>query len=146
GTESVMTKYNDVDNKSILDEEDDAAKVNWGGDWRMPTDEELTELREKCTWEWTTLNGVNGYKVIGVNGNSIFLPTAGYYLNIPKGCNVEGCYWTKSKTFNKYSCGLYLNSGVQEIRNSSRLRGHTIRPVYDDIKVSKRIEELGGKR
>ena len=139
GTESVMTKYNDVDNKSILDEEDDAAKVNWGGEWRMPTDEELTELREKCTWEWTMHNGVNGYKVIGVNENSIFLPATGYYLNILKGCNVEGCYWTKSKTFNKYSCGLYLSSGVQEIRNSSRLRGHTIRPVYDEPKPSKRI-------
>ena len=56
----------------------DAANVNWGGKWRMPTKAEQDELRNYCTWEWTTLNGEKGYKVISKkNGNSIFLPAAG---------------------------------------------------------------------
>ena len=87
GTSITMTKYcgdssfgynGFTDNKTVLESEDDAATANWGGSWRMPTDAEMTELREKCTWKWTTQNGVNGYKVVGPNGNSIFLPAAGY--------------------------------------------------------------------
>ena len=58
---------------------DDAARQNWGGKWRMPMDAEWTELREKCTWTWTTRGGHNGYKVTSKqNGNSIFLPAAGH--------------------------------------------------------------------
>ncbi len=67
------------DNPKILPPHADAATVNWGGAWRMPTDAEMTELREQCTWTWTSQNGVNGYKVTSKsNGNSIFLPAAGY--------------------------------------------------------------------
>ena len=55
----------------------DAATVNLGSDWRMPTKDEIQELINKCTWEWTQVSGINGYKVTGANGNSIFLPTAG---------------------------------------------------------------------
>ena len=83
GSETTLTKYctksycGTVDNKTQLDLSDDAARVNWGGSWRMPTHEELTELREKCNWTWTTHNGVNGYKVTSkTNGRSIFLPAA----------------------------------------------------------------------
>lgn len=53
----------------------DVAHVKWGDNWRMPTWNELKELRDKCKWEWTNVNGVNGWKVIGTNGNSIFFPT-----------------------------------------------------------------------
>lgn len=63
--------------KTVLDPEDDAAYKNWGGSWRMPTKAEQDELRNKCTWTWTTQNGVFGRKVVGPNGNSIFLPAAG---------------------------------------------------------------------
>ena len=80
-----LNKYNTdssfgtVDNKNTLDLIDDAAAVNWGGAWRMPTDAEFTELREQCIWTWTTLNNVNGYKITcKSNGNSIFLPAAGF--------------------------------------------------------------------
>ena len=67
-----------VDNKKVLEPEDDAAHVNWGGSWRMPTDAEWTELMNICTWTWTTQNGVNGRLVTSkTNGNSIFLPAAG---------------------------------------------------------------------
>ena len=70
--------YGTVDNKITLDPEDDAASVNWGGAWCMPTRAEQDELRNKCSWTWTSQNGVNGYKVKGPNGNTIFLPAAGY--------------------------------------------------------------------
>lgn len=60
--------------KDILDPEDDAAHVQWGGDWRMPTYEEFLELYQICQKEWTTENGVYGFKYIGTTGNYIFLP------------------------------------------------------------------------
>lgn len=53
----------------------DVAHVKWGNNWRMPTYEELKELRKECTWQWSNLNGINGWVVIGKNGNSIFFPT-----------------------------------------------------------------------
>ena len=77
GSTSTLTKYNTdssfgtVDNKTQLDLSDDAARANWRGAWRMPTDAEWTELCEQCTWTWTTQNGVNGYKVKSKNGNFI---------------------------------------------------------------------------
>ena len=72
-----LEKYNVKDGKTTLDSEDDAAIVNLNEGWRMPTPEEIKELVNDCTWEWTTVNNVNGYKVTGKNGNSIFLPAAG---------------------------------------------------------------------
>ena len=84
GTDRTLTKYSDCNNgfidKTVLDSESDAATVNWGGLWRMPTDVELTELREQCTWTWTIQNGVNGYNVTGPNGNSIFLPATPFSM------------------------------------------------------------------
>ena len=61
----------------MLDPEDDAAIVNLGEGWRMPTPAEIKELVDNCTWEWTTVDNVKGYKVTAKNGNSIFLPAAG---------------------------------------------------------------------
>ena len=55
----------------------DAATANWGGSWRMPTNDEMQELIDHCEWEWTEVNGVNGSRVIGPNGSCIFLPAAG---------------------------------------------------------------------
>lgn len=52
----------------------DVAHVKWGGKWRMPTAGELMDLITNCTWENVTMNGINGYRVTGRNGNSIFLP------------------------------------------------------------------------
>jgi hypothetical protein len=75
-TESNYTYSN---NPSTLPLNKDAASVNMGGKWRMPTKEECKELIEKCSFEWITQNGVYGSKVIGPNGNFIFLPAAGYH-------------------------------------------------------------------
>ncbi len=83
GSEKSLTKYctdasyGDVDNIEKLEEEDDAATVNWGKPWRTPTLEETQELITYCTWLYTKQNGVSGYNVTGSNGNSIFLPTTG---------------------------------------------------------------------
>lgn len=57
----------------------DAVRKNWGSPWRLPTADEFRELILNCVWEWTQLNGHKGYKVTASNGNSIFLPAAGYY-------------------------------------------------------------------
>ena len=72
-----LEKYNVKDGKTVLDPEDDVAIVNLGEGWRMPTPAEIKELVDNCTWEWTTVNNVKGYKVTAKNGNSIFLPAAG---------------------------------------------------------------------
>lgn len=126
-----------VDNKTTLDPEDDAAHVNWGGGWRMPTRVELGELDNNCTWTWTTLNGVNGYKVTSkTNGNSIFLPAAGYrdysYLN---NAGTYGEYWSSSldtcSLNHLASCDLYFNSGAYSCWGSasSRFFGFSVRAV-----------------
>ena len=103
GSSSTFTKYNTsssfgtVDNKTVLDLADDAANANWGGAWRMPTDAEWQELRDNCTWTWKTLNGINGFEVKGPNGNSIFLPAAGYRGNDDLySAGDFGHYWSSS--------------------------------------------------
>jgi len=86
GSDDSMTKYctdgihgynGFKDGKTELDPEDDAAYVNWGPSWRMPTSEQQKELCEKCSSTWTTLNGVSGRLFTGPNGNTLFLPAAG---------------------------------------------------------------------
>lgn len=90
---SSWSKYN-TDNAK-LESIDDAATVNLGSTWRMPTYDECVELNTKCTWTWTTQNGVNGYLITGTNGNSIFFPAAGYRAT---GSGTEGgtygWYWS----------------------------------------------------
>jgi len=71
---SSYTKYNNTDNLTVLQPEDDAARVNLGGAWRMPTHEDINELLDNCTETLTTQNGIRGYQITGPNGNSIFIP------------------------------------------------------------------------
>lgn len=141
GTKETMTKYcteisfGTVDKKTILELEDDVAHVNWGGNWRMPTDSEILELRENCTWTWTTQNGVNGYRVTGANGKCIFVPAAGY-RGEKDSYNVGsiGYYWSNALTKNRTITGssLYINSenhytDLYEIRS----HGQSVRPVTE---------------
>ena len=73
----------------------DAATANWGDSWRMPTHDEMNELIDNCTWEWTTMNSVKGYLVTGSTGNSIFLPAAGYRFGSSLDYVGEsGYYWS----------------------------------------------------
>ena len=106
GSEYTMTKYcldwyygynSFTDGKTELESEDDAAYVNWGQVWRMPTYDQLIELRSECTWTETTLNGVNGQLVTGPNGKSIFLPAAGYRWNKSlHDAGSKGLYWSRT--------------------------------------------------
>ena len=119
GTDIKNTKY-------------DVARATWGNGWRLPTAIEVRELLEKCQWQWTDQNGKSGFKVIGPNGKSIFLPAAGvkmldeiYYENS------YGYYWTStlntSDTGNAYN--LYFFASYKGVDNVRRYFGHMVRGV-----------------
>ena len=91
GNAQYLIKYSPSDGKTQLEASDDAARANWGDDWRMPTQKEIKELRDKCTFTNTLQNGVKGCTVTGPNGNSIFLPYAGIQFR-----PVYGYYWTST--------------------------------------------------
>ncbi len=131
-----MTKYNSTDGKTVLDPEDDAATANWGGAWRMPTQAEQQELIDECTWSWTTLNGVYGYRVISKKdtSKSIFLPAAGFCRNSGLGSNAGtiGYYWTSSLNENcpYYAYEFYIYSSNYNLGNVyDRYFGQSVRPV-----------------
>ena len=130
----VDSKYGLVDNKTRLELSDDAASKNWGGSWRMPTETEFHELIDNCTWTWTTMNGKNGYKVVSKsNGNSIFLPSAGYRHDTSLYNAVSYGYYWSSSLYESYSIGaryLYFNSGNHGTSNNSRRCGQSVRPVF----------------
>ena len=141
GDRSTLTKYctdssyGTVDGKTVLEPADDVAHVRWGDGWRMPTEDEISELVNRCIWEWMeNYNGVNGYKVTGPNGNSIFLPAAGYR----GGTSLDfagsiGVYWS-STLFSGYShgaCELYFGSGVHDVHVGVRYCGRGVRPVKE---------------
>ena len=143
GSYDAMTKYcvdsdcGTVDNKTTLELTDDVARVNWGGKWRMPTKAEQDELRNisNCTWTWTTQNGVNGYKVTSkVNGNSIFLPAAGYrYSGILYYAGSDGYYWSSSLGTggSDYAYGVYFNSSSVYLDYYYRYGGLSVRAVCE---------------
>ena len=137
GDKNSMTKYcsdssyGTVDGKSTLDLEDDAAYVNMGTEWRMPTYEELVELRTECSWKYTSINGREGLKLTGPNGNSIFLPYTGYYYDGAH-CNPgrEGCYWSSSRLWNFQNYAHHFNfSQVGYGIQSPRYYGQSVRAV-----------------
>ena len=128
-----MGDYGLTDKKTVLEPEDDAATVNWGGSWRMPTDAEWKELIENCTWTWTTQNGVNGCQVSSkTNSNSIFLPAAGWRI----GARLDdaGSYGNyRSSLIHGNSPSdtwfLYLYSGGVDRFYNDRSLGLSVRPV-----------------
>ena len=142
--QSGWTKYNTessygtVDNKTVLESMDDVASVVLGGKLRIPTDEEWMELRntDNCSWTWTTIDGVNGYKVqskkSGYTNNWIFLPAAGYrsYDRLVI-VGSYGFYWSSSLgtegTFN--ACSMYLSSSLVFRGHRYRCFGQSVRPV-----------------
>ncbi len=138
GSSDTMTKYctnssyGIVDNKTVLEAADDAATANWGKFWRMPTHAEQEELNSKCTWTWTTRNGVKGYKVIGPNGNRIFLPAAGFCSdNSVYSPDSYGHYWSASlnESYPYLAWGMYFLSVNHYSDYYSRCRGHGVRAV-----------------
>ena len=137
-----MTKYNtstdygkNPDDKTTLDSEDDAARVNMGGDWRMPTEADFQELIDKTTKEWTQVNGVNGYKFTSkTNGNYIFIPAAGGRLGSEfSDQGSSGNVWSSSLDYegHKYASELYFNSGNCGVYGTARFHGLSVRGVRE---------------
>lgn len=130
--------HNDyVDNITVLLPEDDAATANWGGAWRMPSVAEWQELFDNTTYTWTTQNDVNGVLFTASNGNSLFLPAAGFaYDGYGAHFQSQLCvYWSNSLEPNSYYCDdafifRYTSSvDVEEITSQSRYYGLSVRPV-----------------
>ena len=111
----------------------DAATANWGSGWRLPTESEFQELIDKCTWTWTTRNGVNGYEVKSKkNGNSIFLPAAGFCDgDTPGGQGNSGLYWSSTPIDSYCAYRLYSSSGDHYTGWGYRDDGRCVRPVAE---------------
>ena len=141
GSNNTLTKYCNnssygyngfTDNLTTLLPEDDAAAANWGGNWRMPTKEEFQELYNNTTVTWTQQNGVNGRLFTAANGNSLFLPAAGYRNNSSLGsAGGNGYYWSSS-LYSSYPYDAWILgfiSGYYSMSYSNRDYGRSVRPV-----------------
>ncbi|MBO7132784.1 MAG: DUF1566 domain-containing protein [Bacteroidales bacterium] len=127
-----VTKYTGSDSLTILEASDDAATANWGAGWRMPTADEMRELQDYCIVVWTEQNGVNGRKFTGPNGNSIFLPAAGYRIDSElDNAGSDGYYWSSSLSSGNTDRAwhLYFYSGNYYMSNRYRYYGFTVRAV-----------------
>ena len=137
GDSQFLTKYSNTDRRSQLAPVDDAAHVNLGGGWRMPTVDEFEELINNCTWEWTTQDGVNGYNVTSKKtGNSIFLPITGFrYYADTQFRSIMGVYWTSSLYTGNPNKAWCLEFNFSDIKvhygnlSSNRFSGRCIRAV-----------------
>ena len=135
-----FSKYNTdpscgpVDNKTVLELSDDAARKRWGGGWRIPTNAECEELARKCKWEWKVYGQWHGYVVTGPNGASIMLPayirSSDYYSSF---------YWTSSLYTDNpvFACVMVVSgnrfsgSTSGSLGREMRIKGCYIRPVLE---------------
>ena len=123
-----------IDSEGNLTAQYDVARANWGGTWRMPTYAELKELYTQCTWEWISTNDFKGYSVTGPNGNSIFLPAAGYRGGSSlSDAGGRGYYWSSApnESNSKDACSLYFSSSYHGMDYHIRYYGHSVRPVLE---------------
>ena len=113
----------------------DAARANWGGSWRLPSEAEFEELRNQCTWTWAIQGGHKGYQVTDSNGNSIFLPAAGCrYLSLSADEGDRGYYWSSSpnENYTQYAYGLgFDSSGHNVYWGSCNNNEFSVRPVSE---------------
>lgn len=111
----------------------DAARANWGGSWRLPTSAELEELKERCTWSWTTENGHKGYRVQGPNGKSIFLPAAGwrYGTSLYNAGGYGHCWSSTPDEDSGRAYSLGFSSGGRSAYWDRRYLGRSVRPVSE---------------
>ena len=119
--------------KDIAGTKYDVAHVKWGGSWIIPSYDQWSELIIKCTWNWTSINDVSGYEIIGPNGNSIFLPAAGYILDSElRYATTHGYYWSSSIYSSNTACAhdLYFHQDSHSIYEIGRGQGgRSVRPV-----------------
>lgn len=123
-----------ISEKGILNLQNDAARVQWGGGWRLPTNQEFEALVNMCDWTWTTISGVNGYVIRGrgeYSSGGIFLPAAGYDGGAsPDNTGSGGYFWTSEPSSdNKDARSLYFDSSSHRTYDSYRNYGRPIRPV-----------------
>ena len=137
GSETINKYCKSSDYVFVLESLDDAATVNWGEKWRMPTIAELQELRHNCAWKWNTINGVNGYKITAKNNNWIFLPATGLLMSSGI-AETSQCYiWSSSinsdNTRSAYFLYVYKISSTIYSRSSNGNRncGLPVRPVCE---------------
>lgn len=114
---------------NISGTEYDAAFLNLGSDWRMPTKTEMQELLTQCSWEWSQINGINGYVVTGPNSNSIFIPAAGLHLNMFVGKGEWVYYWTSSSMDLTRGWGIIKQNDNLTMSRIDKYLGIPIRPV-----------------
>ncbi len=132
GNGEARTKYTTSDGQTTLAATDDAASVNLGGNWRLPTQAEFQELKDKCEWVWVSESGVNGYRVIAPNGNSIFLPAAGFsYTTKTYDAGDFGYYLTSTRATDDsraYVVGINATS-APTLYPAGRAFGYSVRAV-----------------
>lgn len=131
---STSSWYGTEDNMTILDSQDDAATAKWGSKWRMPTQDEISELINNCSWTWKTKNGVKGSEAKSkINNCSIFLPAAGYHYNDRlEEAGSYGFYWSCSLNTLKSENAYHLWCKPDEVEmdfGDSRCYGLSVRPV-----------------
>jgi len=128
----VYSNYGTVDGKRELELEDDAAYVNWGSVWRLPSKEQIHELRDRGSWTWTTRNGVEGQLVTGPNGNTLFFPATGYrWKNSLDEVGSLGRYWSRTLAtyFSTEAVSLFFDGGYWNFWEYERRYGFTVRAV-----------------
>ena len=130
-----VSSYGTVDDKTELEPEDDAATVNWGNGWQMPSAEQMAELYDDryTTTSWTNQKGINGWLIVSKkNDNRIFLPAAGYKDGMtPKYESEWGHYWSRTLNTNGCNEGSYLDfySAQLYLSYTFRYEGLSVRPV-----------------
>lgn len=118
------------DNKTELDLNDDAAYMNWGEGWRMPSYEQQDELRTNCTWYWDSTK--NGCNVVGPNNNSLFLPAAGGRdVGGLERAGSWGYYWSRSLSTDgsRFAYFMVFASSGMGWESGGRCNGLPVRPV-----------------
>jgi hypothetical protein len=139
GKSGDITKYNDTDKKTQLDAKDDAAAVNWGNGWRMPTNEEFVELLQNCERDFTQV--INNVPVLtltsNINGNSIIFPFSGFCVDGNR-INDSNLVWSSSleSVIQGYDLLFEVrNQGIAADDYSARYFGKVVRPVRINLDI-----------
>lgn len=85
-----------TDGLTILQSDNDAATVHWGTGWSIPSDEQWQELLDNTDNHWTTQNGIKGRVFVAKNGETLFLPAAGYWYPDRDFVQIVGSFWSRS--------------------------------------------------
>ncbi len=135
GTMDNLTKYNSADKLTVLQPEDDVVTVTYGSNYRIPTKEEIEELialPNKWVTDYNGIFGLNGYIFTGTNGNTLFIPTAGYFSGSTCDNTLSRCYmWTSSLILSSPDNVklFYFDSSIVYTSNSYRHYGCSVRAV-----------------